>query len=250
MRPIIGISPDFHSGEHDGAIRSPSPTYYVPERYMKAIEQAGAIPLILPYTHMNTLRPLFAKQLHGVMMIGSGADLNPCWYKEPPLYPYTIMSRARTEFDIALTKAAWKSNMPLLSICGGMQTVNVALGGSLIQDISTQLPHAKNHKPDEPVTCTTHSVSVTPKSRLSKIVGRRRFRVNSCHHQALKMVAPQLTVSAIAPDGIIEAIEAPMRTFFVGIQWHPEHLYESSKPNQRLFRAFVNASRRHATTTH
>ncbi|MBQ27611.1 MAG: gamma-glutamyl-gamma-aminobutyrate hydrolase [Nitrospiraceae bacterium] len=250
MKPVIGISPDFHSGEQDGAIGSPSPTYYVPERYMKAVEQAGAIPLILPYAHINTLRPLFAKQLHGVMMIGSGSDLNPHCYGEPPLYSYPIMSKARSEFDIALTKAAWKANLPLLSICGGMQTVNVALGGSLIQDIATQLPRAKNHKPDGPVARTTHSIAIVPKSHLSKIVGRRRFRVNSCHHQALKTVAPQLTVSAVAPDGIIEAIEAPMCTFFVGIQWHPEHLYECSEPNQLIFSAFVRASRRHAATTH
>ena len=126
----------------------------------------------------------------------------------------------------------------------------MALGGTLVQDIATQLPRASNHKPDGPVARTAHSISIAPKSRLARIVGRRQFRVNSCHHQALKTVAPQLTVSATAPDGIIEAIEAPMRTFFVGIQWHPEHLYARSEPNQRLFSAFVRASRRHASATH
>ena len=243
MRPIIGISPDFNAGDEAHSLGGTNPTYYVQERYTKALERAGAIPLILSYTHINTLRPLLAKQLHGLMMIGSGSDLDPRWYGEPPICSYPIMSKARSEFDITLTKAAWKANLPLLSICGGMQTVNVALGGSLVQDIATQLPRAKNHKPDGPVARTTHSIAVAPKSRLARIVGRHQFRVNSCHHQALKRVAPQLTVSAIAPDGIIEA---PTRHFFIGIQWHPEHLYERSEPNRRLFSAFVSASRRHA----
>ena len=249
MRPLIGISPDFNAGKEAQSLGGTSPTYYVQERYTKALERAGAIPLILSYAHMNTLRPMFAKHLHGLMLIGSGSDLDPRWYGEPPICSYPIMSNARSEFDIALTKAAWNANLPLLGICGGMQTMNVALGGSLIQDIEIQLPHAKNHKPDGPVARTAHSISITSKSRLEKIVGRRYFRVNSCHHQALKTVAPQIAVSAIAPDGIIEAIEAPTRTFFLGIQWHPEHLYERSEPNQHLFRAFVNASRRHANAT-
>ncbi|HHZ84126.1 MAG TPA: gamma-glutamyl-gamma-aminobutyrate hydrolase family protein [Nitrospirales bacterium] len=250
MRPIIGISPDFHAGDEGHSLGGGSPTYYVQERYTKALEHAGAIPIILSYAHMNTLRPLLTKQLHGLMMIGSGSDLDPRWYGEPPICSYPIMSTARSEFDIALAKTAWKTSLPLLGICGGMQTVNVALGGTLVQDIATQLPRASNHKPDGPVARTAHSISIAPKSRLARIVGRRQFRVNSCHHQALKTVAPQLTVSATAPDGIIEAIEAPMRTFFVGIQWHPEHLYARSEPNQRLFSAFVRASRRHASATH
>ena len=250
MRPIIGISPDFTTGDDGHSLGGTSPAYYIQERYTKALELAGAIPLVLSYMHMNILRPLLANHLHGLMMIGSGSDLDPRWYAEPPICSYPIMSSARSEFDIALAKMAWKTKLPFLGICGGMQTLNVALGGSLVQDIATQLPRAKNHKPDGPVARTTHSIAIVPKSHLSKIVGRRRFRVNSCHHQALKTVAPQLTVSAVAPDGIIEAIEAPMCTFFVGIQWHPEHLYECSEPNQLIFSAFVRASRRHAATTH
>ena len=247
MRPIIGISPDFNSGAQEDAIGGNTPTYHIPERYVKALEHAGAIPFILPYAHLNTLRPLFARQLHGLMMIGSGSDLDPRWYGEPQICSYPIMSNTRSEFDIALAKAAWKANVPLLGICGGMQTINVALGGSLIQDINTQLPHARNHKPNGPAARTSHSISVTARSHLAKIVGRHSFRVNSCHHQALKTVAPQMTASALAPDGIIEAIEAPTRTFYLGIQWHPEHRYEHSETDHRLFRAFVSASRRHAS---
>ena len=249
MKPVIGISPDFHSGRQSDAIYGTSPTYSIPVRYVTAVERAGAIPFILPYAHMNTLRPLFGKRLHGVLMIGSGSDLNPRWYGESPLCSYPIMSDARSEFDIALAKTAWRAKLPLFGICGGMQTINVALGGSLIQDIATQCPLATNHKPDSPVDRTAHSVSVDPNSRLATIVGCHRLRVNSCHHQALKTIAPQLAISATAPDGITEAIESTSQPFFVGVQWHPEHMYERSVPDQRLFRAFVNASRRHAATT-
>jgi putative glutamine amidotransferase len=250
MRPIIGISPDFTTGDDGHSLKGTSPAYYIQERYTKALERAGAIPLVLSYMHMNMLRPLLANHLHGVMMIGSGSDLDPLWYGEPPICSYPIMSSARSEFDIALAKTAWKAKLPMLGICGGMQTLNVALGGSLVQDIATQLPRATNHKPDTPVAHTAHSISVAPKSRLAKIVRRQQFRVNSCHHQALKTVAPQLSVSAIAPDGIIEAIEAPAHRFFIGIQWHPEHRHERSEPDLHLFRALVNASRRHANACH
>ena len=113
MRPIIGISPDFNSGAQEDAIGGNTPTYHIPERYVKALEHAGAIPFMLPYAHLSTLRPLFAKELHGLMMIGSGSDLDPRWYGEPPICSYPIMSNARSEFDIALAKAAWKANVPL-----------------------------------------------------------------------------------------------------------------------------------------
>ena len=250
MRPIIGISPDFHPGTKKDAIGGNSPTYHIPERYVKALEDAGAFPIMLPYTHLNTLKPLLTKQLHGVMMIGSGSDLDPEYYGEPPICSYPIMSKERATFDIGLTRAAWKANLPLLGICGGMQTMNVALGGTLIQDIEEQLPHARNHKPDTLPSRAAHSISVMKKSLLEKIVGRRSFRVNSCHHQALGTISKKLSISAISPDGIVEAIEAPTRKFFLGVQWHPEHRYQRSEPDYYLFKAFVTATRHHATFAH
>ena len=124
-----------------------------------------------------------------------------------------------------------------------MQAINVALGGDLYQDISEQLPAALPHRQKTPATRPSHSVQVAPNSLLWRIFRQPRIRVNSSHHQSVKKVAPSLTASALAPDGIIEAVESPHYPFLLGIQWHPEFLYERDEFSRRLFLAFLKASR-------
>jgi putative glutamine amidotransferase len=125
-----------------------------------------------------------------------------------------------------------------------MQTVNVACGGSLYQDIPAQVSGALDHRQKSKAVHVSHSVTVTPKSLLSKVVARRTLMVNSSHHQSVKTVAPSLKASAVAPDGIIEAIESPAHRFLLAIQWHPEFLFERHAVHRRLFEALLHAARR------
>lgn len=125
-----------------------------------------------------------------------------------------------------------------------MQTVNVACGGSLFQDIPSQVQHALDHSQQKKAIYVSHPVAVTPKSLLRKIVDRATLMVNSSHHQSVKRVAPSLVASAVAPDGIVEAIESPQHRFLLAIQWHPEFLFERHTAHRRLFEALLRAARR------
>ena len=135
--------------------------------------------------------------------------------------------------------------MPLLAICRGIQVLNVALGGSLFQDIQAQIPGAGRHAwyPDYPRDRLSHTVSLSPESRLSHIAGESPLPVNSLHHQSVKDIAPGLVATGHSPDGVIEAVEAPEHPFAIGVQWHPEELAGSDRRAQRLFETFVEASR-------
>jgi len=131
----------------------------------------------------------------------------------------------------------------VLGICGGMQTINVAFGGSLIQDIAAQVGSPLPHRQKASATELSHTVDVAPKSLLRRILGQSRIRVNSSHHQSVKRVAPSLVASAVASDGIIEAIESPKHRFLLGVQWHPEFLYDRYAFHRKLFQALVKAAR-------
>jgi len=122
--------------------------------------------------------------------------------------------------------------------------VNVACGGSLYQDIPAQVPGALDHRQKAKAIHVAHPVAVTPKSLLNKVVGRRTLMVNSSHHQSVKTVAPSLRASAVAPDGIVEAIESTAQRFLLAIQWHPEFLFERHAAHRRLFEALLRAARR------
>jgi putative glutamine amidotransferase len=125
-----------------------------------------------------------------------------------------------------------------------MQAMNVAFGGSLYQDIPSQISKPLEHRQPTPATKLSHTVAVTPGSLLRRIVRSVTMRVNSSHHQSVKEVAPTLIASAVAPDGVVEAIESPTQRFFLGVQWHPEFLFERHRLHRQLFEAFLRAARR------
>jgi putative glutamine amidotransferase len=154
------------------------------------------------------------------------------------------MNRRRYDFELEMARLAARARLPLFGICGGMQAINVAYGGTLIQDIASELDCPLEHRAPGAATRRSHSVQVTPKSLLYRIVARKQIRVNSSHHQSVKQVASSLVASAVAPDGVIEAIEAPTQPFLLGVQWHPEFLYERDDTHRRLFRSFITAARR------
>ena len=242
MKPVIGVTPDFNAGDRKD-MGGREPTYFLRARYLRAIEDLGGIPLILPLAEESSLRRQLMKKLDGLLLTGSGPDLPPKLYGERQRYRYRVMSRRRSSFELEIASVAADSRLPVLGICGGMQVLNVALGGTLIQDIRSQLSSALQHQQTTPATRFSHAVQVTPKSLLRRIVRKPRIRVNSSHHQSIKEVAPLLVVSALAPDGVIEAVESRRHPFLLGVQWHPEFLYDHDSVARRIFSAFLKASR-------
>ena len=243
MKPLIGVTPDFNAGDRkDWGGREA--TFFLRARYIRAIEDLGGVPLILPLAEDHADRKRLLEGLDGLLLTGGGPDLAPSLYGERKRYKFHIMSRRRAEFELDVARMAAASRLPVLGICGGMQTINVAFGGSLIQDIASQLDSPLPHRQQAPATQLSHAVEVTPKSLLRRIVGRARLLVNSSHHQSVKRVAPPLVMSALAPDGVIEAIESPTHAFLLGVQWHPEFLYERYRFHRKLFDAFLSAAKR------
>ena len=180
------------------------------------------------------------------LLLPGGADVDPGRYGEARHPSVTDVDVARDEYEIALVLAALAADLPVLAICRGLQVVNVAAGGSLIQDIPSQVGTAVPHQVPHPKDAVAHDVSIVPGSRLAALMGIAvvggRLPVNSRHHQAVQRVAAGFVVTAEAPDGVIEAFERPLSHFCVGVQWHPENFVDSGT-FLPLFAGLVAASR-------
>jgi putative glutamine amidotransferase len=242
-KPLIGIAPDFTpASDLKGGEREA--TLFLRNRYVAAVEAAGGIPVILPIVTNPAFCAALLKNLDGLLLTGSGPDIDPRRYGERQRFTFKVMSPERTDSECALVVQARKRDLAVLGICGGMQLITVALGGTLFQDIAEQVEDPLQHRMTGPATGVSHSVRVAPGSRLSAILRRQVFQVNSSHHQAVKTVPRTLQVSASAPDGVIEAVEDPSRRFFLGVQWHPEYLYRQYPAHGAIFKALVAAARR------
>lgn len=241
-RPIIGVTPDYNSGDRED-MGGKEPTYFLRARYLQAIEEAGGIPLVLPLVTDLPRQRLLLSHIDGLMVTGSGSDLAPETYGERQRFRFRRMSRQRSDLELGMSRLAFQANVPVLGICGGMQSMNVALGGTLIQDIPSQMTTSISHQPPGSATKPAHAITVASGSLLRRITRRATIRVNSSHHQSVKKVGRLLVASAVAADGIIEAIEASSRRFFLGVQWHPEFLYTNDPIQRRLFQALVKAAR-------
>lgn len=243
MRPIIGVTPDYNAGDRkDWGGREP--TYFLRARYIRAIEEVGGIPLILPLVAERAARTRLLHDVDGLLLTGSGPDLPPALYGERQRFTFPVISERRSTFELDMVRLARKTDVPVLGICGGMQTMNVACGGSLYQDISSQFTQPLQHRQPRPATTLSHAVTIAPGSLLCRVLRTVTLRVNSSHHQSVKTVAPSLVTSAVASDGIVEAIESPAHRFFLGIQWHPEFLFDRYRLHRRLFEAFLHAASR------
>ena len=181
----------------------------------------------------------------GLLLTG-GADVAPDRYGEARHSTVTDVDAVRDAYEIALVRAALAARLPVLAICRGLQVMNVAAGGSLVQDIPSQVGTAVAHQVPNPKDAIAHDVSVAPGSRLAELMGsvvvRGRLAVNSRHHQAVQRIAAGFVVTSLAPDGIIEALELPEAPFCVGVQWHPENFVES-RTFLPLFAGLIAAAR-------
>lgn len=210
-QPVIGITGNFSDGNLTLA-----PGYY------HSILKAGAIPFIIPpFDEEETLINLL-DSVDGILLTG-GADINPLFLKEEPVKELHNINPYRDRQELLLTRLAANRQIPILGICRGIQVINAALGGTLYQDIDTQQEGKRiKHSQDMDRAFASHTVQITPDSLLAKIMRTDILPVNSFHHQAVKEAAPGFRISALAPDGVIEAIESTEYKSIIGVQWHPE----------------------------
>ena len=220
-----------------------APTYEIPQAYLDAILTAGGLPILLPTSLPITALPELVNRFDGFVLSGGG-DVDPALYGGHLDATVHSIDPERDAFECALIPLVLQADKPLLAICRGAQILNVALGGSLYEDIPSALPAALRHDwyPNIPRDYLAHTVEIEQGSRLAEILGTRKLHTNSLHHQAIRQPAPGLEAVARAEDGVIEAVELPGKRFAIGVQWHPECLPEDPAM-QRLFSEFVNAAR-------
>ena len=215
----------------------------VNEAYSSALAAVGLLPLVLPPVSAS----MATAALDGVagLVLTGGEDIGAEHFGQTPHPAMGTPHAARDEYEIALTRAAVERRVPTLAICRGAQLMNVALGGTLLQDIPSLRLGAANHDLSPRRTERVHGLAIEPGSALAAIVGDTSISVNSSHHQAVDHVAPSLRVSATSPDGIIEALEPKTDDWWmIAVQWHPEELTETLEPwDRRLFSAFAEAVR-------
>ncbi len=241
MKPLIGITMNLE----EQATRDLN---ILDQDYGKAVLQAGGIPV--PVLGIKKSIPDLVRQLDGFLFTG-GDDIHPRLYKERPLAGANLRLTTdnRVKFEIDLFKAAVKARKPVLAVCFGAQLVNVALGGSLYQDIELQVPKAVRHGAAKAGEKVFHRISIFEGTKLFKIMGNYcttgdcSIRVRSAHHQSIKNPGRGIRLSAVSPDGVFEALESRGKNYLVAVQWHPEKIL-SDGPSQRLFESLVHASRR------
>jgi putative glutamine amidotransferase len=217
------------------------------QRYVRVSTAAGGVPWLVPSLGQDeaTLRAIY-ERLDGVLLTG-GVDIDPSHYGEPR---HELCDRSDPDRDwteLALIRWAVADRKPLLGVCRGIQAINVACGGSLYQHLADQHPDAIKHDyfstaTQYPRDYLAHSVRVPAGSRLRRVLGVEEVQVNSMHHQGIRRLAPGLTATAFAPDGLIEGIEGADGGYLVGVQWHPEELVEAQASMRRLFADFIEAA--------
>lgn len=240
-RPSIAITPDASVATPE----NPFVKYDLKAAYADAVLRAGGLPFVVPYTDDRALLEQYLDRVSGLVITGGAFDIPPEAYGEQPREGLGALKPGRTQFELALLKCALQRRLPVLGICGGMQLLNVAFGGTLLQDILTEVPAARPHEQKHDRTHPHHPVEVKDHSVLAECVGGKgQLMVNSTHHQAVKAVGAGLLVSASSPDGIVEAIESASKDqFALGVQWHPELMLDTVPPNLGIYKALVHKAR-------
>jgi putative glutamine amidotransferase len=234
--PLIGVTTSITIGKVPERA-------YVNSAYLHAVQQAGGVPVMLPPQLSPASFERLIRGLDGLVLTGGG-DIDPTVFGEAPHPTVCEVAPARDQLELSAVRLALERRLPILAICRGLQLLDVALGGTLFQDVGsdpgTQLRHSQQEPRDQP----THKVQVKAGSRLAETLGTDELEVNSMHHQAVKALGRGLTAVAWAPDQMIEGLEMtdPGR-LVLGVQWHPEEMVSHSEPARHLFAAFVQSTR-------
>lgn len=231
MKPIIGITPIYDPEKE---------SFWMLPGYMQALENAGALPVMLPMSSDEQVIKKIMSSVDGILFSG-GHDLNPALYGEEIIPQCGKYIAPRDASEKKLMEYAIVADMPMLCICRGFQLMNTVLGGTLYQDIPTQLVSDIVHRQDKPYDKPVHSVIITEGTPLHDLLQTDRLEVNSRHHQGIKDLSPILGIMAEAPDGLPEAVYISGSNFAWGIQWHPEHMHSVSEESRKIFDAFTVA---------
>ena len=223
----------------------PTERFYLARHYSEAVEAAGAAPVHISLIPRAEYIDAVVDGLEGILLPGSDSDVDPLRYGQQPHAALGSVHKIKDETDLLIIDAAERRQLPLFAICFGMQVLNVSRGGTLIQDIRSQLPGAIKHEQGAPRDRPSHSVSVAASSKLNQIINTDGLLVNSHHHQAIETLGADLVATAWSSDGVIEAIEDPRPDRFVmAVQWHPEMGWQQDQFSQRLFDSFVAQARK------
>lgn len=246
-KPVIGITPTPMEDQQPHGVFT---RYAIATTYTEAIEAAGGIPLVIPPQHGNV--DAILDIIDGVIISGGG-DIDPASYGDTYVHDKTYgIHPGRDDLELEIAKQAVERDIPALCICRGIQVLNVALGGTLIQDLPDQYPNDVEHRQQDagiPKEEPGHRVTVTPGSLLERTYGSSEIDVNSFHHQAIKDLAPALDINGVAPDEIVEAVSHPGSTWILGVQWHPEMMFRAHPEHLRPFEALVTQASARRTSS-
>ncbi len=231
-KPLIGVMPLWDE-KKDSIWMLPG--------YLDGLLEAGAIPFIFPFAFAERDLERLVNLCDGILLTG-GHDVSPELYGESPLEGLIDACEKRDRMEKIVLKTALKSGKAILGICRGIQLINAVLGGTLYQDLPAQHPSEVVHHQEAPYDLPSHAAAVAADSPLYRCLECGRILVNSCHHQAVKTLAPGLTPMAMAPDGIIEALYMPSHPFLWAVQWHPEFSLRRDENSRKIFAAFVSAA--------
>jgi putative glutamine amidotransferase len=232
QRPRIGITM---------RIELATNRFYLGRHYSEAVEAAGGAPVHISLIPNSEYIDSVVEGLDGILLPGSDSDVDPLRYGQDPHPELGSVHDIKDQTDLLVIEAAERKRIPLFAICFGMQILNVSRGGTLIQDIRSQVPGAIQHEQGAPRERPSHRVRMLEKTKLADIAATVDALVNSHHHQAIESIGADLVATAWTTDGVIEAIEDPRPDRFVlAVQWHPELGWENDGLSQRLFRGFVN----------
>ena len=232
MKPIIGLFVDVDSER----------TISVWNTYIHAVEISGGAPIVFPRVEDEATFEAMMDLCHGFVFTG-GADIAPARYGQEVKAACGTIQHERDAFDFFAFQKVMSTSKPILAICRGAQLVNVALGGTLYQDIPTECPSPIFHVQKEAKLSLSHEVNIVEGTPLYSLIGQNRMSANSFHHQAIKQLGRRLCVMATADDGIVEAVYLPGDRYFRAYQWHPERLVDSMAENRQIFEDFIEACR-------
>ena len=240
IRPRIGITM---------RIELATDRFYLARHYSEAVEAAGGLPVHIPLIPDSDFIKGIMDNLDGLLLPGSDSDVDPQRYGHEPHPQLGSVHPIKDETDILTLAEVEKRRLPLFAICFGIQALNVARGGTLIQDLGSQYPNAIKHEQGQPRERHSHRVRLLEDSVLGQLAKSENVPVNSHHHQAIETLGRELVVTAWAPDGIVEAVEDPRSDRFVlGVQWHPEMGWEKDELSRALFNRFVSEAGAFATS--